>query len=115
MIKKALADYIENPVLKEGEGTYAGVKTNPLAPFLARLWRTIVVTGAIALLLFLVWGAIDWLMSEGDQEKLKNARNKMIHAAAGMGLLAASYAIIKLAEMIFGFNILQITWPTPES
>jgi len=113
MIKKALADYIENPVLKEAEGTYEGVEANPLAPFLVRIWRTIVVVGGIALLLFLVWGAIDWLTSEGDQEKLKNAKSKITHAMAGMGMLAASYALVKLAEAAFGFNILQFDWPTP--
>ena len=113
MIKKALADYIENPVLKEIEGTYEGVESNPLAPFLVRLWQTIVVVGGLALLLFLIWGAIDWLMSEGDTEKLKNAKNKIIHALAGMGILAASYAIIQLAKAVFGFDILEFDWPTP--
>ncbi|GAG83925.1 unnamed protein product [marine sediment metagenome] len=112
MIKKVLADYIENPVLKD-EGTYKGVSENPLAPFIVRLWRTIVVIGGLALLLFLIWGAIDWLMSEGDTEKLKNAKNKIIHAMAGMGILAASYAIIQLAKYVFGFDILKFAWPTP--
>jgi len=114
MFKKALADYIENPILREsGEGTYEKVSANPLAPFLVRLWRAVVVTGGLTLLLFLVWGAIDWLMSEGEPEKLKNAKNKMLHAAAGMGILAASYAIISLAKYVFGFDILKFDWPTP--
>ena len=51
--------------------------------------------------------------SEGDEEKLKNARNKITHALAGMGLLAASYAIVALFKYIFGFDILEFTWPTP--
>jgi len=71
------------------------------------------VVGGLALLLFLIWGAIDWLMSEGDQEKLKNAKNKILHALAGMGILAASYAMVKLTKLIFGFDILEFEWPTP--
>ena len=118
MIQKVLAafeDYnpVENPVLKDTEGQYTDVSGNPLGFFIVRLWRTLVVVGGIALLLFLIWGAIDWLMSEGEPEKLKNAKNKIIHALAGMGILAASYAIVRLAEAVFGFNILQFDWPTP--
>jgi hypothetical protein len=113
MIKEVLADYIENPVLKETEGTYTEVSKNPLAPFIVRLWRAIVIIGGLALLVFLVWGAIDWLMSEGDQEKLKNAKNKIVHALMGMGILAASYAIVQLTKYIFGFDILNLVWPTP--
>ena len=104
---------IENPVLSPEEGTYGDVSSNPLAPFIVRLWRTLVVVGGLALLLFLIWGAIDWMMSEGDQEKLKNAKNKILHALAGMGILAASYAMVKLTKHIFGFDILEFEWPTP--
>ena len=105
---------IKNPLLEEvGEGTVGQVSANPLAPFIVRLWRAVMVAGGLALLLFLVWGAIDWLMSEGDQEKLKNAKNKIIHALAGMGILAASYAIVTLVKVIFGFDILSFEWPTP--
>jgi len=105
---------IKNPVLeKVKEGTVKDIESNPLAPLLVRLWRTMMVAGGLVLLLYLIWGAIDWMMSEGDPEKLKNARNKIIHAAAGMGLLAASYAMIKLTQVIFGFNILEFEWPSP--
>ena len=71
------------------------------------------IIAAILALAYLIWGAIDWLMSEGDQEKLKNAKNKILHAMAGMGILAASYAMIQLAKYVFGFDILSFEWPTP--
>lgn len=112
MIKK-LAQAIKNPVLQESEGTYAGVEGNPLAPFIVRLWRAVMIAGGLALLLFLVWGAIDWLMSEGDQEKLQGAKSKITHALIGMGFLAASYAIVVLLKAIFGFDVLEFSWPTP--
>jgi hypothetical protein len=103
---------IENPVLKEG-GTIADVESNPLAPLLVRLWRTMMIGGGLILLLYLIWGAIDWMMSEGDPEKLKSARSKIIHAGAGMALLAASYVFVQLTQVIYGFNILEFEWPTP--
>lgn len=114
MIKKVFAqEHITNPLLPQGERAYNDVSNNPLGLFIARLWWTIIIVGGLALLIFLIWGGIDWLTSEGDAEKLKNAKNKITHAFMGMAILAASYAIIKLTHIIFGFNILKFKWPTP--
>jgi hypothetical protein len=106
---------ITNPVLEQiNEGTPGQIEGNPLVPLFVRLWRTIVVVGGLALLLYFGWGAVDWLMSEGKPDKLEAAKNKITHAFIGMALLAASFAIMVLAEAIFGFDILNIVWPTPE-
>lgn len=113
MTPKVIAAYIENPIIKKSEGAYKEVSANPLAPFIARLWRTIVLVGGLACLVFLIWGALDWLMSEGDSDKLKNAKNKIIHSLAGLGILAASFAIISITKAIFGFDLLNFVWPTP--
>jgi hypothetical protein len=105
---------IQNKILAPTEGTYATVATNPIAPFIARLWQTLVVVGSLMFIIFLIWGAIDWLMSEGDPEKLKNAKNKIIHTLFGLGLLAASFAIVWFVRTLFGFDLLKIVWPTPQ-
>ncbi|PIS08906.1 hypothetical protein COT75_04440 [Candidatus Beckwithbacteria bacterium CG10_big_fil_rev_8_21_14_0_10_34_10] len=110
---KKLSAAIINKVIAPPEGDFETVAQNPLAPLIVRLWKTIVVLGGLALLVFLIWGAIDWIMSEGDQEKLKSARLKITHAMAGMAILAASYAIIALFKNFFGFDILNFEWPTP--
>lgn len=113
MIEKALAAAITNKALdiyKEGElGT---VEANPLGALVARLWWTLVMVGGLALLVFLIWGGIDLLSSEGDQEKYKNARNKITHALMGMAVLAASFAIVKILDGLFGFDLLNLKWPT---
>ena len=103
---------IRNPVLAPSEGTLAGVSTNPLAPFIARLWQTAVIAGSLMLIIYLIWGAVDWLMSEGDPEKLKNAKNKIIHSFFGLGLLAASFAIMVFMRLLFGFDLLNLVWPS---
>lgn len=84
------------------------------AYYIAALWQTMVILGGLGLLLYLVWGTVDWLMSEGEPQKLTAARNKILHSLIGFGLLVTSYAIIKFIIPIFGLNILQPTWPTPE-
>lgn len=111
----ASAEPIKNPVLHKSEGDYSTVAENPLGPYIARLWWTIVIVGALTLLVFLIWGGVDLLTSEGDQEKYKNARNKMTHALMGMGILAASFAIIKVIAIVFQVDILNLAWPTPST
>jgi len=113
MVKKVFAAPLSNPAIDVREGTYQQVSQNPLGHYLARLWWTLVIVGGLGLLIFLIWGGIDWLMSEGDAEKLKAARSKIIHALFGMGLLATSFALIKLLDAIFGLDILNLEWPTP--
>jgi hypothetical protein len=104
---------IQNPVVDPKEGVLDIVKANPLAFFFVRLWQTIVILGGIALILFLVWGAIEWIMSEGDKEKLTKARNKITNAIIGLALLVLSYAIVLFLKSVFGLDLLQLKWPTP--
>ena len=49
----------------------------------------------------MIWGGIDFLTSEGDQEKYKNAKNKMTHALMGMAILAASFVIVQFISTVF--------------
>ena len=104
---------ITNRVIDPSEGTYDSVAQGPLASLIARLWLTAVILGSLAVILFLILGAIDWISSDGDPEKLKKARNKIVDAIVGLGILVASFAIVKFLEWIFGFDILNISWPTP--
>ena len=105
---------IINPILPGSEGSYSEMKS-PLADQFARIWKFLVIAGSLIVLIFLIWGAIEWLTSEGDPEKVKNARNKIVHSLFGLGILAASYAIAWfLTEInLFGFSLLELKWPTP--
>ena len=114
MLFQASIPAITNKAISEREGTLTEVASNPLGSLIARLWQTAVIAGSLVLLIFLIWGAIDWLMSEGDAEKLKNARNKILHSLFGLGLLAATYAIVWFLKGVFGFDLLNLIWPTPE-
>src|SRR3990167_4723851 len=58
----------------------------------------------VLLLIYLLWGALDWLMSGGEKEKLQKARDKMIHAVLGILILVA---VLTLFTVITG-NILGI-------
>ena len=62
------------------------------------------IIAAILALAYLIWGAIDWLMSEGDQEKLKSARLKITHALIGLAIMALVWLIWLLTIYFLGIG-----------
>lgn len=78
--------------------------------YFLRIWNTIITVGAILVLVYFLWGAIEWITSGGDSGKLEAARGKMLHAFIGMLLLVSAYTIIGFISYLFfgeNFNILQ--------
>lgn len=75
-----------------------------LGIFVTRLVEVAMIAGAILLLVFLIWGAIDWISSEGNQEKYENARKKITHALLGMAILASVWALWQLANYFLGID-----------
>jgi TRAP-type C4-dicarboxylate transport system permease small subunit len=45
-------------------------------------------------LFFLVWGGFNWLMSEGDKQRLGNARQKVVYAILGLIVAFFSFLIV---------------------
>lgn len=60
--------------------------------------------GGIGVVVYFVWGAVDWILSGGDKEKVASARKKMTHAIIGLVLLSLSFVIINIVGQIAGFN-----------
>lgn len=61
------------------------------------------IVGSLALLMF-VYGGVQWLISAGNQDKVKKGRDTLVWAAIGLIVVVASYAI--LAEI---FTIITAT------
>lgn len=60
--------------------------------------------GGVGVVVYFLWGTVDWILSGGDKEKVANARKKMTHALIGLALLALSFVIINWIGLIVGFN-----------
>ncbi len=52
----------------------------------------------------LLWGAWDWMSSEGDKEKLSSAQKKIINAFIGILLFAVAFAVIRILGAFTGFT-----------
>jgi hypothetical protein len=78
------------------------------------LWRAMINIGALMVLIYFAWGAIDWIAAGGDKGKIETARNKITNAIIGIIVLVSSFTIIGFfSNLVFGsdFNLLKLTFP----
>ena len=113
--KSSLAQ-IKNPAVGEklGGDDAAASSGATFASYLVTLWNAIITLGALAVILFFIWGAIEWISAGGDSGKLEKARGRILQSAIGLLILVSSYTIIGfLGSLLFGdqFNILNLSLP----
>lgn len=75
-----------------------------LSQFFSNFVALIFSVAGIVLILMILWGAFDWMISEGDKEKVAAARNKIINAVIGIILFAMAFAIIQVLGAFTGFK-----------
>lgn len=64
-----------------------------LGNLIAFFIQIVLFIGGLAALLYLLWGAFDWINSSGEKEKLTKAQNKMMNAVIGLILMVAAFTI----------------------
>jgi len=64
--------------------------------FFAVLLQVVFIVFGLLLITYLIWGAWDWIVSEGDQESLSKARSKITNALMGILILIASLTIFSV-------------------
>lgn len=93
----------------DGQGIAAGLGKTAQAEGIVQTIVLNVITifyavGGLGVVIYFVWGAVDWILSGGDKEKISNARKKMTHAIIGLILLSLSFVIINIIGQVVGFN-----------
>ena len=81
--------------------------------FVFRIVDIGIILSGILLLVYLVWGGIEWLTSGGDKGKVEAARNRIVSALVGLAIIAASYAAWPLALTFFGIDLTNICSANP--
>ncbi|MCL5095812.1 MAG: pilin [Patescibacteria group bacterium] len=93
---------ITNPVLPEFEiGTLIG---NFIGLF--------IIIAGIMVLIYLVWGGVEWISSAGDKAAIEGARNRITNALIGLGIVVAAWAIMTLTSDFFGLNFPNLPIPS---
>lgn len=102
----ALADIPINIVPPAG---LAVSPTTPISAILTNAIRLVFVIAVLAVLVYLIWGAFQWITSGGDKEAVSKARGRITAALIGLAILALSFLILVVVGQILGLNILSIT------
>lgn len=109
MIKEALAA-VENPIIID-EPT-KGFKT--LGGFINNVITLAFAIAILVVLIMLIWGAFEWIVSGGDKDAVGKARGRIINALIGLAVLAVAFALARVFGQFVGFDITSITIPTPK-
>lgn len=75
-----------------------------ISKFLSNFVSLIYIAATIVLVFMLLWGAWDWLTSEGDKEKLSSAQKKIVNAFIGILLFAVAFALLRVLGAFTGFS-----------
>ncbi|MBI3385038.1 hypothetical protein HY030_02495, partial [Candidatus Gottesmanbacteria bacterium] len=54
-------------------------KITDIGVFISAAFGVGIILAAIGTLIYLLWGAFEWITSGGDKTNLENARNKIVH------------------------------------
>lgn len=75
--------------------------------FLSNLIALFFSLAAVILVFMIIWGAFDWLISEGDKEKIQGAQKKIINAIIGIILFSIAFAILRVFGQFTGFTFFR--------
>lgn len=84
------------------QGPLVGINT--VGDLINKLLAFLIPLAGIILLLVIISGGYDVIMSQGTPEKLKTAQGKITAGIIGFVLLAFAFLLIKLIERIFGLS-----------
>jgi hypothetical protein len=73
----------------------------------SNILSVVMALGAIACLALIIWGAIQWITSGGDKQKVEEARNRISAAIIGLIVLAATIALFNLVADFLGITAIK--------
>jgi len=79
-------------------------KIQKLGDLISRMLTFIIPLSGIVLLFVLIWGGYDYMMSQGNPEKVKTAQAKITTGIIGFILLISSYLVVRVIAGIFGLS-----------
>ncbi len=94
---------IKNPLI---QGTYE------IGSILSSVIGIFILVATITSFVFLITAGLQWLTSGGDKNSLESARNKMVAALVGLGVVASVWALTNLLFPALGLSFPDIKLPT---
>jgi len=104
MTNPRLIAAITNPVVQKfgsGDGDVA------IGLLMARIYRTAILVGGLALLLFIAWGGLNWITAGGNEKKVEEAKDKITNGIIGMTVLVGTAALAAFIGKALGLDLLN--------
>lgn len=83
------------------------MQTN-LGVLIASFIGAAILVGAIATLIYMIIGAVQWITAGGDKGKIDKARDKITQSIVGLGVLAGAFALFAVIQYFFGISIVSL-------
>ena len=80
-------------------------QASQLGPLISRLIGDFIIIAAILVLIYLVWGGIQWITSGGEKGAITAAKSRISAALIGLLIVLASWAIFVLIKYMFGISL----------
>lgn len=84
-----------------GLQTPSGAPYTDLASFLSPLLNIVFYIAVFLAFYFLVWGAFQYILAQGNKEELAKARARITYALIGLIIIFMAFIIAKFASEIF--------------
>ena len=88
-------------------GFNTGTPADNFGNLVARVMNVVMAFALLLVLLYLVWGAIEWMTAGGEKGKIETARNKITNAMIGIIILSGTLAIFKFIQYLLGIEIIS--------
>lgn len=63
--------------------------------------------GGLGFVVIFVWGAVSWILSGGDKEKIAGARKRITTAIIGLALLSLTFTVMQVVGQVLDIKSLQ--------
>ena len=113
LLPVAIAQEIKIQPPKDSQGKGYGYSN--LGDFITNVLIFAFALALLAVLIMLVWGAFEWIISGGDKDAVGKARSRIVNALIGLAVLAVAFALATVAGQFLGFTLTKIPIPTPPS
>lgn len=84
-----------------------GAGAGGISLFFNNLISLIYIVASVVFIFMILWGALEWLTSGGDKEKVSNAQRKITNAFIGIVLFAIAFAILQVLGIFTGFSFFR--------
>lgn len=101
------------PIEIKPGGPFGGIEDIEIATVVSTVITILFIVAFVLAFGFLVFGGIKWVMSGGEEVKVKEAQGTLTAAVVGLVIVLLSFVIIKVVEALFGITLIGAGFEIP--